>query len=138
MLWDTTLNAGFTNGTPWLPLVDDSSAITVDAERNDPDSLLAFYRRLVALRRAAPALSAGSYAGLPPAGSILAFTRRLAGQPSYLVAINLTSSPATFAPDGVDLAGQIALGTVRAREADRIDGPIHLASHEGIVVRLAR
>lgn len=138
MPWDTSASAGFTSGRPWLPLVNDWRTLNVAAAMNDPDSLLALHRRLLALRRATPALAVGSYAGLPSPGPILGYTRRFAGQPSYLVALNLGNSPAEYAPDGIDLAGVIVAGTTRGREGERVTRPLRLAAHEGIVVRLDR
>jgi alpha-glucosidase len=42
---------GFSTGTPWLPQPDDWAELTVAAERDDPESTLAFYRRALAARR---------------------------------------------------------------------------------------
>ena len=52
MQWDASPNAGFTSGTPWLPLADDYPVVNVDAEDLDPTSMLMLYRRLMSLRRA--------------------------------------------------------------------------------------
>ena len=48
MQWDRS--GGFTTGTPWLPMVDPERRNVAD-ERDDPDSLLGLYRRLIAARR---------------------------------------------------------------------------------------
>lgn len=138
MPWDVTANAGFTSSTPWLPLVANSPSLNVATETNDPDSLLAFYRRLLALRHAAPTLSLGTYTGEASSAQVLGYTRRLAGQPTYAIAINLSSMPATFAQSGPDVAGQIAIGTTHARDGERVAGPIQLAPYEGVIVRLDR
>ena len=45
---------------PWLPLPPESDVRSVEAERADPASVLHLYRRLLALRRATPALRLGS------------------------------------------------------------------------------
>src|SRR3954463_15755136 len=50
MQWDPTENGGFTTGRPWLPAVDPAER-NVEAQRDDPGSLLTLYRDLVALRR---------------------------------------------------------------------------------------
>src|SRR5262249_20677386 len=138
MAWDDSANAGFTSGHPWLPLISDWRTLNVEAELKDPDSLLSLHRRLLSLRRATPTLAVGTYTGLPSPGPVLAYTRRLAGHPSFLVALNLSSTPAEFAPDGIDVTGEIAASTTRARETERVSRPIRLAAHEGIVVRLDR
>ena len=50
MQWEPRPDGGFTTGTPWLPLVDPRER-SVSAQRADERSLLALYRRLIALRR---------------------------------------------------------------------------------------
>jgi alpha-glucosidase len=50
MQWDASPTGGFTTGEPWLPLVDPEER-NVEAQRADPDSLLHFYRGLIAQRR---------------------------------------------------------------------------------------
>ena len=51
MQWDSSPNAGFTTGTPWLKVNDNYPEINVAAQENDPDSVLNYYRRLTALRK---------------------------------------------------------------------------------------
>ena len=50
MQWEPTADGGFTTGTPWLPVVDPAERNVAD-QRDDPDSLLSLYRRLIAARR---------------------------------------------------------------------------------------
>lgn len=54
MRWDPRPNAGFTTGEPWLPIGDDIAECNVAAQREDGRSLLALYRRLIALRGGEP------------------------------------------------------------------------------------
>ena len=63
MQWDASATGGFTSGTPWLPLVDPGTR-NVAGQADDPASLLALYRRLIAARRASPALGRGSHRSL--------------------------------------------------------------------------
>lgn len=49
--WDTTENAGFSKGIPWLPVNPNYKDINVEAQVNDPDSLFSFYKALIALRK---------------------------------------------------------------------------------------
>jgi alpha-glucosidase len=88
MPWDGTPNAGFTSGTPWLPLNADWAERNVAALSPSPGSPLALHRRLLALRRAHPALAVGDIALLDAEGDILAYERR-AGDECLLVALNL-------------------------------------------------
>jgi alpha-glucosidase len=50
MQWDA--DGAFTDGRPWLPFAPDHATVNVAAQRDDPDSLLQLYRRLLAARRA--------------------------------------------------------------------------------------
>ena len=97
MQWDPTPNAGFCQPDvkPWLPVATDSSTVNVEAQREDPASTLALYRRLLALRRAEPALSVGSYAPVETAGDLLAYVREHAGR-RFFVALNLGHEPVSL------------------------------------------
>ena len=59
--WDDSENAGFTTGTPWLPVNENYREINAAAEERDSDSLLNFYRKANRLRKALPAVRDGSY-----------------------------------------------------------------------------
>lgn len=77
MQWDTSANAGFTSGTPFLDLAPEHETRNVELESTDPGSLLAFYRRLIALRNETPALRTGTYQLVPGLSrSVLAYWRR--------------------------------------------------------------
>ena len=51
MPWNSGKNGGFTEGTPWLPVNPDHKEINVEKERDDKNSLLSFYKKMVALKR---------------------------------------------------------------------------------------
>jgi alpha-glucosidase len=61
MQWDASANAGFTRGTPWLPVESTAESVNVAEESRDADSLLQLYRRLIRIRKANRALTLGSY-----------------------------------------------------------------------------
>jgi alpha-amylase len=93
MQWTAARGAGFTTGTPWERLADDSATITVAAQERDPSSLLSFHRRLIHLRDRRPALSGGEI--IPLAAShdaVTAYVRR-DGPRAMLVVANLGSTP---------------------------------------------
>jgi glycosidase len=60
MPWDAGPGHGFTTGRPWLRFGDDADVRNVTAQEDDPDSVLATYRRLIALRRSTEALRTGT------------------------------------------------------------------------------
>jgi oligo-1,6-glucosidase len=113
MQWDVSANAGFTTGTPWLPVNPNFRTINVAAQRDDPDSVLAHYRRLIALRHAEPAVALGDFTMLlPDDRQVYAFTRRLEST-ELLVLCNVSGTPAPVAlPDPASWAtAELVLGT---------------------------
>ncbi len=90
MQWDGGPNAGFTTGTPWLPIAADAARVNVAGQRRDPGSLFSFYRRLLRVRRASDALRAGAYRSLPAPRGLYLFERSAPGE-RMVVALNFTS-----------------------------------------------
>lgn len=98
MQWDDTVNAGFTAGTPWFYVNDNYREINVEAQEHDPDSLLNFYRRAIALRKRLPVVREGKYRDCCPlAGSLYLYTREMKGQ-RLLVACSFTERPLVVTP----------------------------------------
>jgi glycosidase len=79
--------AGFTTGTPFRELSANRATQNVAAEEARPDGLLAWYRALLRLRNAHPALSVGDWTAPRVAGRVLAYQRR-AGKERALVVLN--------------------------------------------------
>jgi hypothetical protein len=92
--------AGFTTGTPYRALSANATTHNVAAQRADPDSLLAHYRGLIALRHGRSELVTGAVAGAVADGLVLAFERR-DGAARSLVALNHASGPLTWVRDGL-------------------------------------
>jgi alpha-glucosidase len=139
MQWDASAGAGFTAGEPWLPLADDWRESNVAAQRDDPASMLALYRRLIALRRREPALSVGGYTPVEAVGDLLAYLRH-DGVRRFLVVLNLGPGPAELEPgglpDGGSLDGRIAISTSLGREGDPVRDAVEVRGAEGVVVEL--
>jgi oligo-1,6-glucosidase len=77
MQWDGSRNAGFTTGTPWLPVNPNHERINAEAARADPDSVFHHYRRLIELRHSEPAVVHGDFTMLLEEDErVYAFTRR--------------------------------------------------------------
>lgn len=78
--WNGAENAGFTTGTPWLKVNSDYREINVAAQENDPNSVLNYYRSLVALRKSAAYKEVFTYGEFIPAyenlDGIMAFYRK--------------------------------------------------------------
>lgn len=61
MQWNGAENAGFTSGTPWIGVNPNYPAINVERQENDPESVLNYYRRLIALRKQYDIITEGDY-----------------------------------------------------------------------------
>ena len=66
MQWTSGENAGFTTGTPWLPVNENSSFINVEAALADPDSVFYYYQKLIALRKSHEVFRNGRFTLLKP------------------------------------------------------------------------
>nr|MCR5731498.1 glucohydrolase [Sphaerochaetaceae bacterium] len=96
MQWNSTINAGFTKGKPWLPLNDDYNSVNAEAEEKDRTSVLNFYRYLASLRKELPELTEGGYRELfPESEEIFAFERK-SDENSAIVLINLSDRKAEY------------------------------------------
>ena len=136
MQWEDAPNAGFSTGTPWLPLSDDADRRNVDEMRDDSRSILTLYRRLLSLRRDHPALSIGGWRGLdlPPdlAADIFAF-ERFAEAETLRILLNFSGRDATVPlEDGG--AWTILLSTRSGRAGDRVEGSLRLEPDEGVIL----
>ncbi|MFD3537036.1 alpha-glucosidase [Streptomyces sp. NPDC058664] len=95
MQWDASPHAGFTTGTPWIPVNPDYTEVNAEAALADPDSVYHHYRRLIALRHQEPAVVHGDFTMLLPDDErIYAFTRRY-GRTVLLVVGNFTGDTAS-------------------------------------------
>ncbi|MGV9708387.1 glycoside hydrolase family 13 protein [Streptomyces sp. NPDC003483] len=90
MQWNSSGQAGFTTGQPWLPVNPNHVRINAADQQNDPDSVYHYYRRLIELRHNEPAVVDGDFTMLLPDDERLyAFTRRL-GTTELLIIGNFT------------------------------------------------
>ncbi|MER2249266.1 alpha-amylase family glycosyl hydrolase [Methylorubrum podarium] len=136
MQWEDAPNAGFSTGTPWLPLSDDADRRNVDEMRDDSRSILTLYRRLLSLRRDHPALSIGGWRGLDLpldlAADIFAF-ERFAEAETLRILLNFSGRDGTVPlEDGG--AWTILLSTRSGRAGDRVEGGLRLESDEGVIL----
>jgi oligo-1,6-glucosidase len=94
--WNNTKNAGFTTGTPWLKVNPNYQAINAEAQEKDPNSVLNYFRNLVALRKKEPTLVYGKYTLLDKDNpDVFSYTRELDGK-KLLVLLNFSEKNATY------------------------------------------
>ena len=93
MQWNDTPNAGFTQGIPWLPVPMTYETHNVASEQKDPNSILNFYKNLLALRHTNQALLDGDYIALnQDDANVYSYLRRYKGQ-AVLVVLNMSENP---------------------------------------------
>ena len=81
MQWDASPNGGFTGGAPWIMVNPNVQEINVAAALRDPDSVLHYYRALLALRREQDALRYGDFSLLlHEHPQVFAYARTFEGQ----------------------------------------------------------
>jgi alpha-glucosidase len=105
MQWNTGANAGFSQTTPWLPVPASYRTHNVESELQDPDSILNFYRHVLALRHQDPAMRDGQYVPLNESDpNVLSYLRRYKGE-AVLVVLNMSGSARKvsfdLAPQGI-------------------------------------
>jgi alpha-glucosidase len=137
MGWDSSAGAGFTTGTPWLPL-DQPRGTNVAAQRDDPASLLSLTRDLLEWRRAETALNVGDWHDLGSAGSAFAYLRTSVDPDGgrFLVCLNLADEQTPLPEAATSLSGAIVVSTLPTKAHPRFDGRHELAPGEGLLVRL--
>lgn len=139
MQWNAEANAGFTTGTPWLPVHDDYASENAQAEASDPASVLAWYLTLADFRQANEVLCDGDYREVAPSSEqVYAFTREN-GDDRLLIAVNFSGAQAP-----VDLSGsgiesfegvEVLLSSYDDIEATA-GNPESLRPYEAIVARI--
>lgn len=93
MQWNDEPNAGFTTGIPWNAIPVTYKSYNVEDEAKDPNSILNWYKALLALRRTDPALLDGAYIPLNESDAeVLSYLRKASGY-AVLVAINMSAEP---------------------------------------------
>ena len=96
MQWTAGENAGFTTGTPWLPVNENHRFLNAEAELADPDSVFHYYRRLIALRKRYDVFRDGRFTLLCPEDpQVFAYTRDTDAA-HLLVVCNFSGAEAAF------------------------------------------
>ena len=101
--WDDSENAGFTTGKPWFYVNPNYKEINVAQQEQDPDSILNFYKKAIALRKELKVVRHGNYRELYRYSSKLyVYAREMEGE-KILVVCSFSDKPHIFpAPTGFD------------------------------------
>jgi alpha-glucosidase len=126
MQWRDGPGGGFTGPgvEPWLPF-GDLTGWNVEAQRDDPASMLTLARDLIALRRATPELHQGSYRTLEVTPGAWAWSR----DEGVVVLLGMSEGEGTL--EG--FSGTVLLGTDRRRDGEQVEGTLRVHGWEGVV-----
>ncbi len=131
--WDDSLNAGFTSGEKtWMKMNPNYPNINVAKEKDDPDSILNFYKKAIALRKTNKTLTYGSFEPIQTKKSIMAFYRIYQGE-KILVLINMTDRRTSIPPSLRSTKGVTLLTSYRGAQYGYKE---HLRPYETLVIKL--
>ena len=99
MQWNNKENSGFTKGKPWINLNENYKAINVEAQINDENSILNFYKKMIKVRKENKTLIYGSYdLILEDDDKIYAYTRYMKNE-RFIVIVNLSHDEVLYSYD---------------------------------------
>ncbi len=137
MQWDSSPKAGFTTGTPWLPVAQSFRGRNVTQEAGDPTSLLSLYRRLIWYRKSSPALLTGSYRSLDVGNDNVFGYLRSCTDEELLVLANFSDTEQTVKLPYPTVTC-VCSSSLDDGNEEPLDGrAVRLRGNEGLVVRLA-
>ena len=119
MQWNGERYGGFSETEPWLPMsAGFRNEITVEAQQNDQDSILSFYKKLIAMRKMYPVIAEGEISFLETeTDRVLAYQRKL-GEQQIVVFCNLDGEKHTVKADGDWRGDPVLLENYEARQMD--------------------
>lgn len=141
MQWSASPNAGFSAGSPWLPVPASYITHNVATELSAPDSVLQFYRGLLKLRHTDAALLEGEYIALNPSDpDVLSYLRRYRDE-ALLVVLNMSGQRQHFRVDLTSLRlpnkARTVMTTLRGVPEEVVLGDVALEPFGVFIGRLA-
>jgi oligo-1,6-glucosidase len=127
MQWSNEKNAGFTAGKPWLGINGNYKRINAAAQKEDPDSVLNFYKKMLALRASSGVLKYGGFRLVKSSKSLFIYEREKGGV-TYRVLLNFGKRPAKT-PCG----GTVVLSNYSRAEYDGL-----LKPYEAVIMDIAK
>ncbi|TDY49646.1 oligo-1,6-glucosidase [Alicyclobacillus sacchari] len=96
MQWDDSPNAGFTKGEPWIKVNPNYVEINTKRDRERPDSIFAYYQKLISLRRQNPIMIYGDYVDLSDGDEALYVYTRKWEDEVWLIILNHAQTRTSF------------------------------------------
>ena len=134
--WDSGKNAGFTQGTPWLMVNPNYTSINVEAQKQDPNSVLSFYKELIALRKNPAYKETLVYGDVVPyledQHNLMAYHRK--GEKDLLVIGNFQKEPQTAVLPSP--CKNVLLNNYKDLDMEKDSSAVHLKGYQAIVIEL--
>ena len=134
MQWNDEIYAGFSETDPWLPVAPDFKSVNVEKQKNDPDSLLLFYRKLIQLRQKEPALYAGDYFPAGIKDQLFCYIRKYKND-SFMICMNVGKEKVTYIHD-FKWKGKTEIAKYREAEGIELENEVTLKGGECLLIRL--
>ncbi|WP_299127514.1 alpha-glucosidase [uncultured Winogradskyella sp.] len=103
MQWNSSKNAGFSEGNPWLKVNPNYNSINVEAQINNPNSILNFYKTMIRFRKENSVMVYGDYKCLYPEDNNLFIYKRWDEKSSYIILLNFSNKPQALKTNPLNL-----------------------------------
>jgi glucan 1,6-alpha-glucosidase len=132
--WNGEDQAGFTTGTPWLPVQPNYKEVNIEAALNEPESVFYTYQQLIQLRKKHPIVVWGDFELLlADHPSLFVYKRSYEGE-SWLVCANISDEPERLLLNELSLKSEVLISNAK-RTTVTGDGLV-LSPYEAFVVKL--
>jgi len=136
MQWDNSVNAGFSEAEPWLPVNKNFILKNVARQEKNPGSLFHLYKSLIALRQCNPALYRGNWT--PDSNGkngVLSYFREFENE-QFLIIANFTAFNKTYHPNLV-AGGKLVFSTNLWTDSNFNHDSCHLQPYEGVILKVS-
>lgn len=133
MQWDSSKNAGFTKGKPWLALNPNYPSINVLNDQKSENSIFTYYKHLIQLRKENDLIVYGEYKELLPDDKQLYVYERTYNEETWLIVVNFYKK-ATSYKDSQKRLASIVISNYTDSSEDLLD--LKLRSFEAIVFKI--
>ncbi len=132
MQWNNGENAGFTSGTPWIEVIKNYKDINAESQIDDENSVFAYYKKLVKLRKDEDAISYGDFQSMAENHKeIFAYKRQYNGE--TIIVVNNFYGKEILWDTEIDLSGyKCILSNYNDSKVDRV---LKLRPYESIVLK---
>ena len=134
MQWENKTGAGFTDGKPWMKINSNLGEINVKTEEYNPNSILNFYKKLIAFRKGNAIIRDGSYTEYFNSNrKVYCYKRELDGK-GFIVICNFKEKNVVFNVDSIPNArGAKLVCSTWDKQDEQLGDSILLKPYEGVI-----